>query len=147
MNMTNNLLSKEKILLNAKPGDKWEAIRMAGELLVQAGHVTPDYVEKMQERERLATTYIGSGVAIPHGTLEAKQEIKSTGISVVQVPSGIDFGEGNTAYLLFGIAAVGDEHLNVLSQIAIACSDEENVKKAAQATTAEEIIALFGGEL
>ncbi|WP_400162167.1 PTS sugar transporter subunit IIA [Brevibacillus sp. TJ4] len=147
MNRTDNLLGKDKIILNAKPRDKWEAIRMAGDLLVKAGHVTPAYVEKMEGRERLATTYIGSGVAIPHGTLDSKGEIKSTGISVVQVPGGLDFGEGNTVYVLLGIAAVGSEHLDVLSHIAIVCSDEDNVRKAASAQTAEEIIALFGGGL
>ncbi|GIO07580.1 mannitol-specific phosphotransferase enzyme IIA component [Brevibacillus reuszeri] len=142
-----NILTAEKIMLNAKVASKEEAIRLAGNLLVQAGHVTTVYVEKMQEREQLATTYIGSGVAIPHGTNESKQEIQSTGISIVQVPEGVDFGEGNTAYLLVGIAAVGDEHLEVLSNIAIICSEEENVKRVVQATTADEIIALFSEEV
>lgn len=139
----NNLLTADKIMMNAKASNKEEAIRLAGELLVAGGHVSPAYVEKMQERELLATTYIGSGVAIPHGTNESKQEIKSTGISIVQVPDGVDFGEGNTAYLLIGIAAVGDEHLEVLSNIAVICSEEENVTRAVQAKTPEEIIALF----
>ncbi|MFD2368770.1 PTS sugar transporter subunit IIA [Brevibacillus sp. GCM10020057] len=139
----NNVLTAEKIMMNAKPSSKEEAIRLAGELLVKAGHVNGAYLEKMQEREQLATTYIGSGVAIPHGTNEAKQEIRSTGISVVQVPDGVDFGEGNTAYLLIGIAAVGDEHLEVLSNIAVICSEEENVTRAVQAKTPEEIISLF----
>jgi len=142
-----NILTAEKIMLNAKVASKEEAIRLAGNLLVQAGHVTAAYVEKMQEREQLATTYIGSGVAIPHGTNESKQEIQSTGISIVQVPEGVDFGDGNTAYLLVGIAAVGDEHLEVLSNIAIICSEEENVKRVVQATSADEIIALFTEEV
>ncbi|RNB55273.1 PTS sugar transporter subunit IIA [Brevibacillus gelatini] len=142
-----NILTTEKIKLNAKAANKEEAIRLAGELLVQAGHVTAQYVEKMLEREELATTYIGSGVAIPHGTNEAKAEIRSTGISVVQVPDGVDFGEGNTAYLLVGIAAVGDEHLEVLSNIAILCAEEENVKRIVQAATAEEILAMFTEEV
>lgn len=142
-----NILTAEKIMLNAKVASKEEAIRLAGNLLVQAGHVTAAYVEKMQEREQLATTYIGSGVAIPHGTNESKQEIRSTGISIVQVPEGVDFGEGNTAYLLVGIAAVGDEHLEVLSNIAIICSEEENVKRVVQATSADEIITLFSEEV
>ncbi|MGZ0051611.1 PTS sugar transporter subunit IIA [Brevibacillus gelatini] len=142
-----NILTTEKIKLNAKAANKEEAIRLAGDLLVQAGHVTAQYVEKMLEREELATTYIGSGVAIPHGTNEAKAEIRSTGISVVQVPDGVDFGEGNTAYLLVGIAAVGDEHLEVLSNIAILCSEEENVKRIVQAATAEEILAMFTEEV
>jgi len=139
----NNILTAEKIMINAKPANQAEAIRLAGELLVKGGHVNAAYVEKMQDRERLATTYIGSGVAVPHGTSEAKQEIRSTGIAIVQVPDGVDFGEGNTAYLLIGIAAIGDEHLEVLSNIAVICSEEENVTRAVQAKTPEEIIALF----
>ncbi|MDF2682163.1 MAG: mannitol transporter subunit [Brevibacillus sp.] len=139
----NNLLTADKIMMNAKASSKEDAIRLAGELLVKGGHVRPAYVDKMQEREQLATTYIGSGVAIPHGTNESKQEIQSTGISIVQIPDGVDFGEGNVAYLLIGIAAVGDEHLEVLSNIAVICSEEENVTRAVQAKTPEEIIALF----
>jgi PTS system mannitol-specific IIA component len=142
-----NILTTEKIMLNAKVANKEEAIRLTGELLVRTGHVTASYVEKMQEREGLATTYIGSGVAIPHGTNEAKADILSTGISVVQVPDGVDFGEGNVAYLLVGIAAVGDEHLEVLSNIAILCSEEENVKRIVHASSAEEIIAMFTEEV
>ncbi|MGO0061888.1 PTS sugar transporter subunit IIA [Brevibacillus fluminis] len=141
--MSTTVLTTEKIMLNASVATKTEAIRLAGELLVKAGHVTEAYVEKMLEREQLLTTYIGSGVAIPHGTNESKQEIQSTGISVVQIPHGVDFGEGNTAYLVIGIAAVGDEHLEILSNIAIICSEEENVKRVIEATRAEDIIALF----
>jgi mannitol PTS system EIIA component len=142
-----NILTAEKIMLNAKVANKEEAIRLTGQLLVRAGHVTEAYIEKMQEREQLATTYIGSGVAIPHGTNESKAEIQSTGISIIQVPEGVDFGEGNTAYLLVGIAAVGDEHLEVLSNIAILCSEEENVKRIVNAASAEEIIAMFSEEV
>lgn len=142
-----NILTAEKIMLKAKVANKEEAIRLAGQLLVRAGHVTEAYVEKMQEREQLATTYIGSGVAIPHGTNESKAEIQSTGISIIQVPDGVDFGEGNIAYLLVGIAAVGDEHLEVLSNIAILCSEEENVKRIVNAASAEEIIAMFSEEV
>ncbi|MBY0084876.1 PTS sugar transporter subunit IIA [Brevibacillus sp. M2.1A] len=142
-----NILTAEKIMLSAKVANKEEAIRLAGQLLVRAGHVTEAYIEKMQEREQLATTYIGSGVAIPHGTNESKAEIQSTGISIIQVPEGVDFGEGNTAYLLVGIAAVGDEHLEVLSNIAILCSEEENVKRIVNAASAEEIITMFSEEV
>ncbi len=143
MSLATNVLSTEKIVLKANVADKTEAIRLAGELLVKAGHVEAGYVDKMLEREELATTYIGSGVAIPHGTNESKQHIRSTGMSVVQIPEGVDFGEGNTAYLLIGIAAVGDEHLELLSNIAVICSDEEKVHRVMEAKTAEEMIALF----
>jgi mannitol PTS system EIIA component len=141
--MTQTVLTPKKIMLNTTAADKREAIQLAGKLLVQAGHVTEEYIEKMMEREELLTTYIGNGVAIPHGTNESKGSINSTGISVVQIPGGVDFGGGNTAYLIIGIAAVGDEHLELLSNIAIVCSEEENVQEIIKAKTEEEIIGIF----
>ncbi|CUH96534.1 hypothetical protein P22_2624 [Propionispora sp. 2/2-37] len=141
--MSQIAITKDNIKLNASPADKREAIALAGQLLVDGRHVTGEYIEKMYKREELTTTYIGNGVAIPHGTNESKPFIKSSGISIVQVPGGVDFGEGNTAYLLIGIAGVGDEHLEILSNIAIVCAEEDSVKKLVQATTKEEIIELF----
>ena len=141
--MAQNILSSDKIVLNAAVANKREAIELAGKLLVDAGHVAAEYVGKMLEREELLTTYLGNGVAIPHGTNESKQWIKSTGISIVQVPEGVDFGDGNTAYVLIGIAGVGDEHLEILSNIAVVCSEEENVKRLVQATSKEQIIAIL----
>ncbi|KPC71161.1 PTS mannitol transporter subunit IIA [Thermoactinomyces vulgaris] len=139
------ILSKDKIILNQKVETKREAIELAGKLLVKENHVSEEYIGKMIEREEDLTTYIGNGVAIPHGTNDAKQWIRSTGISIVQIPDGVDFGNGNTAYLVIGIAAVGDEHLEILSNLAIICADEENVKKLIQAKSAEELIALLEG--
>ncbi|WP_134684475.1 PTS sugar transporter subunit IIA [Brevibacillus migulae] len=141
--MAQNILSTDKIVLNAAVANKKEAIELAGKLLVDAGHVEAEYVEKMLEREQLLTTYLGNGVAIPHGTNESKQWIKSTGISIVQVPGGVDFGEGNTAYVLIGIAGVGDEHLEILSNIAVVCSEEENVKRLIETSSKEQIIAIL----
>lgn len=143
MTQSQQILNPEKIMLQAKPANKEEAIRMAGNLLVAQGHVSPEYVEKMLEREAMLTTYIGNGVAIPHGTNEAKEWIRSTGISVVQIPDGVDFGEGNTAYLLIGIAAVGDEHLELLSNIALVVGEEANVQQIVQATRKEDVIQFF----
>ncbi|MCR8994244.1 PTS sugar transporter subunit IIA [Brevibacillus halotolerans] len=138
--MTNIVIAR-----NQKANNKQEAIELAGKLLVQAGHVEVDYITKMQEREELLTTYLGNGVAIPHGTNEAKTLIKSTGISIVQLPDGVDFGEGNKARLLIGIAGVGDEHLDILSDLAIVVSEEENVEKLVHATTDEEIMDIIKG--
>ena len=137
------IFSADKIIMNADLSNKQEAISLAGRLLVQGGHVADSYIQKMFEREELMTTYIGNGVAIPHGTNESKEFIKSSGISIVQVPDGVDFGNGNVAYLVIGIAGIGDEHLEILSNIAIVCSEEENVKKLIQAATQEEIIEIF----
>ncbi|WP_442602310.1 PTS sugar transporter subunit IIA [Paenibacillus sp. KN14-4R] len=145
--MSNNILTTEKIMLNAAPATRNEAITLAGELLVKAGHVTEGYISKMIEREEIATTYMGNAVAIPHGTSEAKHTIQSTGISVVQVPGGVDFGDGNIAQLLFGIAAINDEHLDIIQNLAILISEEENVDKLVQAKSAADILALIeGGE-
>ncbi|WP_044640236.1 PTS sugar transporter subunit IIA [Risungbinella massiliensis] len=141
----NEILTLEKIKLNVQVSDKWEAIRKTGELLLEGGHIQESYIVQMIEREKLSTTYMGNGLAIPHGTNEAKKYVSSTGISLLQVPAGVDFGDGNIAYILVGIAGVGDEHLEVLSQIAIFCSDEENVKRLAHANTKEEILKMFQG--
>jgi PTS system mannitol-specific IIA component len=140
------MLSTEKVLLNAKVKDKQEAIELAGQLLVKSGHVSHEYIAKMHEREKELTTWIGNGVAIPHGTADSKELIHSTGISVVQIPDGVDFGNGNTVYLLFGIAAKGDEHLNILARLALLCADEESVKKMVTFDNADELISFIGGD-
>jgi PTS system mannitol-specific IIA component len=141
--MAQNIISADKIMLNASVENKREAIRLAGKLLVEKGHVTAEYIEKMLEREEMLTTYLGNGVAIPHGTNDSKQWIKSTGISIVQVPSGVDFGDGNIAYVIIGIAGKGDEHLEILSKLAEVCMEEENVKAMVEAATPEQMIEIL----
>jgi PTS system mannitol-specific IIA component len=131
------------VKLNAKAADKFEAIRIAGQLLVDAGHADPAYIDKMFERERTLSTYMGGGLAIPHGTQDSKALIASTGLSIVQLPDGVDFGEGEKAYLVVGIAAVGNEHLDILTNVAMVCSDDENMERIAQAKTAAELIDIF----
>lgn len=143
MTTTRNILSKNKIKLNATFATKQEAIAKAGQMLVEGNHVKPEYVTSMQEREEIVTTYIGNGVAIPHGTNESKAHILSTGISIIQAPEGVDFGDGNIAYLIIGIAGIEDEHLEILSNIAIICSEEENVVELVRATSSEQILEIF----
>jgi PTS system mannitol-specific IIA component len=137
------ILEEANILLNQTIESKEEAIRAAGQLLVDNGYVNADYVEKMLQREEISTTYMGNGVAIPHGTEDAKKEVNFSGISIIQVPSGVDFGTGEDAKILFGIAGKDGEHLELLSQIAILCSEEENVQKLLEVTSKQELIALF----
>jgi len=139
------ILSTETILLNAKVEDKESAIRLTGNVLVERGHVDSAYIEKMLEREALTSTYMGNFVAIPHGTEDAKQSVKESGIAIIQVPNGVDFENGNIVKLLIGIAGKDNEHLDILSQIAIVCSEEENVEKIVNAASKEEILALFEG--
>ncbi|MCZ8515400.1 PTS sugar transporter subunit IIA [Paenibacillus filicis] len=137
------ILSVNKIKLNAKPKDKAEAIRMAGQLLVDAGHASAAYIDKMLEREETLSTYMGNGLAIPHGTQDSKSLIQSTGMSIVQIPDGVDFGDGEKATLVIGIAAPGDEHLEILTNVAMICSEEENVERIMKASTPEEMLNLF----
>ncbi len=118
------VLVREGIRLNQSSVDKETAIRAAGELLCKLGYVDEDYAEAMIQREKLTTTYMGMGVAIPHGTSAKKETVKKTGVVVLQYPDGVDFG-GEKAYLVFGIAGVGDEHLDLLSHICDILEDEE----------------------
>ena len=120
----NQILVKDGILLNQSPVSKEKAIQAAGELLVKLGYVNAPYVDAMQEREKIVTTYMGMGVAIPHGTSQAKGTVKKTGIVLMQYPEGVDFGE-EKAQLVFGIAGIGDEHLDLLSKICGMLEDEE----------------------
>ncbi|TFJ75001.1 PTS sugar transporter subunit IIA [Carnobacterium maltaromaticum] len=141
-----DILTIENIKLNQHFTTKESAIRAAGEVLVFAGYVEADYVDAMVQRENDVTTYMGNFIAIPHGTDEAKKYIKKSGISIIQVPNGVDFGtpeEEKMVTVLFGIAGVENEHLDILSQIAIFCSDIDNVVELASAQTAEEIVALL----
>ncbi|WP_347707770.1 PTS sugar transporter subunit IIA [Clostridium sp. 1001275B_160808_H3] len=140
----NNLpiLSESNILLGLESESKEDAIKRAGELLVKGGYVNENYIEAMLERERVISTYIGMGVAIPHGIGEAKKNIKASGIVVIQYPEGVDFGE-ELAYLVIGIAGVGDEHLEILSNIAISLEDIELVDRLNKTRDKKEILDVF----
>ncbi|KGX91207.1 PTS sugar transporter subunit IIA [Pontibacillus marinus] len=141
--MSNNILKPENIVLNKELNNKEEAIRYVGGILNEQGYVSPEYIDEMIKREEITSTFMGNYVAIPHGTEDAKKAVHETGISVVTVPGGVDFGDGNIVKLLIGIAGKGDEHLEILSQIAIVCSEEENIQKIIDAETKEEVISMF----
>ncbi len=119
-----DVITAAGIRLNQPSVLKEEAIQSAGELLAELGYVDTSYVDAMQEREKLVTTYMGMGVAIPHGTTQAKGTVKKTGIVLLQYPEGVDFGE-EKAQLVFGIAGIGDEHLDLLAKICEMLEDEE----------------------
>lgn len=140
------LLKKEDILLNQNYSDKKAAITAAGEKLVEQGYVAESYIEKMIERDALTTTFIGNMVAIPHGTDDSKHMIHHSGIVILQVPKGVEF-EGNLVKLIIGIAGIENEHLDMLSQIALVCSDIEKVEQLVSAKSEVEIIELFKEEV
>ena len=135
---SSQILSLNSIKVGATAADKWEAITEAGNLLVKGGYVAMDYVDGMIEREKITTTYLGMGIAIPHGTESAKREVLHTGISVVQYPEGVDF-DGEMAYLVIGIAGVGDEHLELLAKVSEALEDEQVLELLKTTEDATEI--------
>ncbi|WP_307893411.1 PTS sugar transporter subunit IIA [Bacillus swezeyi] len=143
------VLAKENIHLNQSAASQEEAIRLAGTALVESGYVTADYIEKMLEREGITSTYMGNAIAIPHGTEDSKQNVLHSGISVIQIPDGVEYGSGNTAKVVFGIAGKNDEHLEILSKIAIVCSETDNVERLINAKDKTELMAVFeeGGQL
>lgn len=135
---TSNTILKEGVLLksNVKVGlksvTKEEAIRAAGELLFKTGYVKKEYIEGMLARERDISTYIGQGIAIPHGENAAKKHVIETGLVVMQYPQGVKFSDENTAYLIVGIAGKGDDHLAIIANLATITMEysEEDLKKA-----------------
>ena len=118
------VLQRRNILTGLAPEPKEAAIRRAGELLVAGGYVDASYVDAMLAREEMATTYMGMGLAIPHGTSEAKAAVRRSGIVVLQYPEGVDFGD-EKARLVIGIAGVGDAHLDLLARVAGALEDPD----------------------
>jgi PTS system mannitol-specific IIC component len=121
---------------------KTEAIAAVGDILVRESYVTPAYVDAMHRRDEMTSVYVGNHVAIPHGVDGSDPEIVRSGVSVVQVPDGVDF-DGNTVYVLVGIAGKDGAHLGILSQIAQVCSDKAKVEKIRTATSAGEILDLL----
>lgn len=119
---------KKGIKLGQKAEDKNEAIEAAGKLLKSMGCVDDAYIKAMHDREKEVSTYLGMGIAIPHGTSEAKGNVKKSGIVFLQYPDGVSFGD-EKAYLVFGIAGVGDDHLDLLAKISERLEDETLVEK------------------
>jgi len=127
------------------PGDarsKDDAIREAGQLLVDAGAVSPAYVDAMFEREKSVSTYMGNYLAIPHGTNEAKDSISRSAISVVRYDQPIDW-DGNEVRFAVGIAGVDNGHLEILGKIAVVFSDSDEVEKLLAAGSADELYELL----
>lgn len=142
-----SILSVEKIKVHAPIKTKEEAIKLVGQMLVDAGHVPANYIDKMLEREQLVSTDLGGGLAMPHGTNEAKSLIVSTGISILTIPEGIDFGGDEPARLIIGLAAIGDDHMDVLTNVAMLVSDEEEFEKIITSADPNELLEIFNGGL
>jgi mannitol PTS system EIIA component len=136
------ILSRSSIRVPGTATSKDAAIREAGQLLVESGAVTPEYVDAMFERERSVSTYMGNYLAIPHGTNEAKDTIRSSALSVVRYDPPIDWN-GNEVRFAVGIAGVNNGHLEILGKIAIVFSDSDEVEKLLAASSADELYSLL----
>lgn len=122
------LLYRENIRVNCKGKAQDEVIREVGQMLVDSGYVDQPYVEAMLEREKTFSTFMGNGLALPHGVEAAKKDIKASGIAVMIFPEGTEWGS-NEVNVVIGIAGVGEEHLQILSVIAEKMLDENAVKQ------------------
>ena len=138
------ILSKERIVLQASATDKSDAIRKAGELLVKSGCVLPEYVDGMLKREESMSTSLGNGVAIPHGVYENRDHILQTGISVLQLTDGVDWEKGEKIFMVIGIAASGDEHVGVLSNLAEVIDDDEALAELLKTTDPDVVVRYLG---
>ena len=132
------ILKIENIRTGLAPESKEEAIRRVGQILYDSGYVDVSYIDAMIERENLTTTYMGMGLAIPHGTSEAKAAVIKSGIAVLQYPEGVEFGD-EKAHLIIGIAGVGDSHLEILAKVSEALEDEEVLDRLSKSAEASEI--------
>ena len=138
------ILSKDRISLQASAADKSDAIRKAGELLVKSGCVLPEYVDGMLKREESMSTSLGNGVAIPHGVYENKAHILHTGISVLQLTEPVEWEDEDNVLMVIGIAAAGDEHVGVLSNLADAIDNEETLAELLKTNDPDVIIKYLG---
>lgn len=137
-----SVLTLDQVRIHSGSSTQQEALQEATDILVSVGAVTPAYVDAMRQREETVSTYMGNGLAIPHGTNDAKDAILGSALSVVRYDGGVDW-DGEPATFVVGIAGRGDEHLEILSQIAILFSDEDDVAKLNAAQTPDELYALL----
>ncbi len=140
-------LTHTDITLGQSADDKFTAIRTIAADLASKGLVEEGYVEGMLNREKQNSTFLGNGIAIPHGTTDTRELVKNTGVTVHHFPQGVDWGDGNTVYVAIGIAAKSDEHLGILKQLTRVLSADGVEDLLKSATTEKEIIALLNGEV
>jgi PTS system mannitol-specific IIA component len=139
------LLAASSIRLDATATSRDDAIRQAGGALVEAGAVDPSYVDAMLERENSVSTFVGEGVAIPHGTLAGKDAVKDDAIVVLRFPDGVDW-DGNPVSVAVGIAAKGNGHIALLSQLATVLLDPEKAEALRNATTPDRVYELLASD-
>ena len=140
-------LGADNVFLGLSATHKEQAIRFAGEQLVKGGYVQPEYVDAMLEREKLTPTYLGESIAVPHGTVEAKDRVLKTGVVFCQYPAGVQFGDEpeDVARLVIGIAARNNEHIQVITSLTNALDDDSVIEKLANTTSVQDVLDLLSG--
>jgi len=138
-------LDPSAVRIGGQPSDKAEAIRQVGELLVRSGNIDPGYIASMMAREKIANTFLGNGIAIPHGIPKDRELILKTGVAVLQVPAGVEWNVGEKVHLVVGIAAKSDEHLEILANLTDVLSEPEEAARLATTTDAAQIAARLSG--
>ena len=139
-------LSAKNIRLNGSAANKEEAIKQVATGLVANNHVAEGYADGMFAREQQTSTFLGNGIAIPHGTLDTRHLVQETGVQIIQFPQGVQWGDGNTAYVVIGIAAKSDEHLTLLRQLTTVLSDEDAAAELAKTQDIQAFADILSGK-
>ncbi|WP_272665862.1 PTS mannitol transporter subunit IICBA [Providencia sp. PROV174] len=141
-------LSAKHIHLNLAAENKTQAIRFVGQKLVEGGYVEPEYIEAMLAREKLTPTYLGESIAVPHGTIEAKDRVLKTGIVICQYPEGVQFGEepDEIARLVIGIAAQNNEHIEVITRITSALDENGVIERLCETQDVQEVLEILASQ-
>ena len=139
-------LSAKNIRLNGSAANKEEAIKQVAAGLVANNHVAEGYADGMFAREQQTSTFLGNGIAIPHGTLDTRHLVQETGVQIIQFPQGVQWGDGNTAYVVIGIAAKSDEHLTLLRQLTTVLSDEDAAAELAKTQDIQAFADILSGK-
>ena len=140
-------VSRELIRLDARAQDKTDAIAQVAQMLVAAGCVAPGYEASMGRREALANTFLGHGVAIPHGLGEDRHLVRRDGIAVLQLPEGVEWNPGQVTRLVVGIAAQSDTHITLLRRLTRLIQDEATLQRLFATTDAGEIVNALTGDI
>ena len=140
-----DILPAGAIRLGLHATDKQDAIRQAGQALVDVGAAGPEYVDGMIEREGQVSTYMGEGVTIPHGTNEARAHIRRAALGFLQFPDGVDW-DGRTCYVAIPIASASDEHVGIMSALASVLADKTRAEQLRTATTVEQVQEILAPE-
>jgi mannitol PTS system EIIA component len=137
-----DLLAPSSVRLGCRATDWEDAVRQVGDVLVAAGAASAGYVDKMVEREQTVSTFVGEGVAIPHGTLAGKDLVVADALCYVQFPDGVDW-HGDQVQVCIGIAAGGDGHVPILAQLAELLMDPDRAEALRNASSTDEVLALM----